>query len=269
MVTAVAGCSTARLAYNNAPWLLVRAADYYLDLNPEQERRAQRALERYSARHRTTELPTIVAALKEANIRTARPASAADVDWLFAVGRKIYRRTMSGLLPILASTLASLSPEQIEYLARRVAERNAERRQKYIDTDVRTRVERRSERIIERTEHWTGTLAPAQAVLIRRLRGQFPDTAAAWQVYKEGQQQRVLASLRNGRSAAELTRQLHAWLVDLEGLPDPLRDGRTRWLAAWQILLLQLDQSLHPEQRQALRNRIREYASALSGAMTS
>ena len=77
-------CSFVRMAYDGAPWLIMRNVDNYLDLDGVQEDALQDALETYFSSHRDKQLPGIVELLREMRDRAGDNMSEADWEWAFS-----------------------------------------------------------------------------------------------------------------------------------------------------------------------------------------
>ena len=257
----VSACSVARLAYDQADWLLLREMDSYLDLREEQREQAAGLLAVSLRRHRSEQMPRFAAALREAAVRARRGLSAQDADWLMEHGRLLLVDTASELLPALAGTLAGLDAAQRAYLRERLAERNREwRDDHWLDRSREERFRLRAERAVERVERWTGPLSEEQVALVTQIRDAMPDSAAAWLDYTEAQQQRLLALLDEGAGAERIEAFLASWWLRFEDMSPEMARMRNQRLQGMQEMLVRLSESLDSVQRAHLVGRLESLA---------
>ena len=260
-VVLAGGCSMARLAYQQADWLLLREVDSYLDLGDVQRQRVEGALETSLHRHRTEHLPEFARAFAEAARRARAGLHEADLRWAFEQGQTLLTDTAALMLPTLAATLAELTPEQRRFLARRITEYNedyAERHQ--LDAPQQQRMRERAERAVERIENWTGPLYDEQRALVREARMAMPDISGDWLDYSRGRQTELMALLNRGAPAAEVETLLRSWWLDRSALPAQLARKRNALLEGRIRLLARLDTTLDSVQREHLVNRLEDLA---------
>lgn len=209
------GCSAVRLGYGNADSLARWWIDQYIDMSPAQEVLVRERLVRLHAWHRKTQLADYVALARQGQQFVAGQPSVADA---LALGNDIIRRgrTLADqVAPDIADLLMTVSPEQIERMANRLKEKNADyaRENRLADGEDAQRKER-AKRLIDRAEHWLGDLNGEQKAALRRgidaqssggqfwyeerLRRQRDWLALMRQVQRDRPpRERVIASLRN------------------------------------------------------------------------
>ena len=120
------GCSAVRLGYGNADSIARWWIDQYLDLSPEQDALSRERLALLFAWHRKTQLPDYVTLLSQGKAFAAGRPTANDA---LTLGDNIVRRVRTlaeQATPDLADLLATLSPAQIDRMAARFAEKNAD-----------------------------------------------------------------------------------------------------------------------------------------------
>lgn len=262
-------CSRTGLVYNNADWLLQRWASGLLAPSGTQRDAWQGHLERAMLAHRSELLPAVVALLRSAEELARDGMLAAELGcWGDALDR-VYRVHAAWAVPPAVAVLSDLAPEQVEHLAGELAERNRAYRESYLDDDPAARAAARLERYLERIEHWTGRLSPQQHRLVEAHVTAMPDIAVDWLAYREDRQRRLLEMLRGGADGAALARFMNSWWAELAERPpemveraDAVRDATTR-------LLLALDRSATPDQRETFLRKVaelREDLEAVSAA---
>jgi hypothetical protein len=263
------GCSTSQLLYRNADWLVDRWVDGLLELDGPQRAAWRPALERALEGHRESELPEVVGFLEALAGRAAEGLSEPVLACLTDRAEAIYRRHARLAAGLAAPLLAGLSPGQIEGLERRLAERNRDYREEYLEGGPQRRTARRAERVVDRIEGWTGPLRPEQRSLVAEAVGAMPDLAEPWLRYREGRQGALLALLRGGGGAAAVRALLEGWWIGLEGAPEGLAREVGDLRPAVVRLLGDLDGTLDGRQRKALVARIEGVREGLEAVLAS
>jgi hypothetical protein len=167
---ALQGCSAVRLGYGNADSLARWWIDQYLDLSPEQEALTRERLAKLLAWHRKTQLPDYVALLRQGKALAAGQPTANDA---LALSDSVIRRVRvlaEQATPDVADLLATLTPAQIDRMAARFAEKNADltKEMRLADGEAAQNKER-SKRVLERAEYWLGDLSDGQESALRRM----------------------------------------------------------------------------------------------------
>jgi len=178
-VALLAGCSSVRFGYDNADTLLFFKLDGYLDLTGAQAQLVRERLHALFAWHRATQLPGYAEFLESAGRRVDGRVTASDV---YTLTLEINRRLLlvgdhaAADLAVLALTL---EPRQVDRLARKLADEDAEGREKASGTSRRG-LEQRVKRSVARTEEWFGSVSPRQLDFIRATLAERPDREDTW-----------------------------------------------------------------------------------------
>ena len=164
------GCSAVRLGYGNADNLVRWWVDNYVDMSPEQEALARERLARFHAWHRKTQLPDYVSVLRLSQKFVAGQPTAGDA---LALGDAMIRRGRTlaeEATPDIAEFLTTVTPAQIERMAGRLAEKNADyaKEAQLADGESGQR-KARYKRLLERAEYWFDTFSGEQKDALRRL----------------------------------------------------------------------------------------------------
>jgi len=209
------GCSAIRLGYGNADSLARWWMDQYIDMSPEQDALARERLARLHAWHRKTQLPDYAALLREARKFVGGQPTAADA---LALGDGIVRRgrTLADqAIPDLADFLATVTPAQIDLMATRMAEKNADyAKEMQLEGGDLAQRKARYKRILERAEYWFGDFGDAQKDGLRRMiEGQ---GAEARFLYEERlrRQREWLDLARQAQRERPPRERLVQWLLD-------------------------------------------------------
>ncbi len=204
MVALAAACSTARLGYNNADWLVAMYVDRYFDLDGEQKDWFKARMAEHVAWHRREELPRYHRILTDMRTRVENGLEREDLDIVATELAHRYLALADRLLPDMAHLTASLDTEQIDHFERRLQRRfEAER-----EEEAKTR------RRIERIEDWTGRLDDEQRAHVAELMTPESDEADAREDDSGRRERRTaeyIAALRAGADTAELEGMLRKW----------------------------------------------------------
>lgn len=193
----LAGCSTLRLGYGQGPELAYWWLDGYVDFDEAQSPVVRDGLASWFAWHRRTQLPDYAALLQRARGELlAGPATAAQACRWADELRPRADVAVEQALPMLADVALSLSPAQIEHLARQYRRKNAELRDEILPRDPRQRRQAAVDRAVARYERVYGRLDAAQREVIARGVDASPFDAERWMARREARQRDVLQTLR-------------------------------------------------------------------------
>jgi hypothetical protein len=261
VVVLLASCSTVRLSYDHADWLLTRMAERYVDLKPEQSQLFRARLTQFHAWHRGQELPLYAAVFEEAADRLAAGLSAKDVDWGIALVRARAQVLGEHAADKLAPAIATLSAAQVRDIEARFAQDNRKFADAQLSGDAGRRIVRRGEWLCERFEDWFGELTPAQRTRIAGLAAASPEMPALRLEERKRRQAVFLDLLSQPASAEQLRPRLAAFL----SRPDAGRSTRSRqamhrWERQFVAVLLDVENTLSTAQRNRAVAKLRGYA---------
>lgn len=250
------GCSSVQLAYNSADFFIERYADDYLGLENPQMQQWSPLLETALKRHRTEELPYLASFFAQAAQAVGAGLTEAKVDCLLDQFETLYRRHFRLASITAAPLLASLTPAQVDALAKTYAEEHEEDAAKATVEAAARRARKRAERYVDNLRWWIGDLSSEQRGLVREITRRIPDTAPAWYAYRQSQREALLALLREGASAAAIEQFLISWLVEFTDLPPTLNDAQPALRQAFTDLLLRLQPTLSKSQQEHFIGRL-------------
>ncbi|RPI41894.1 MAG: hypothetical protein EHM59_19120, partial [Betaproteobacteria bacterium] len=222
LLSGLAGCSTIRIAYNQADHVVAWMVDDYFDLNGEQEHAFRAQFEGLHAWHRSTQLPDYAALLDAVRQRLQAGASASDAEWFMDALKARYRVLVLHAYADAARLLSTLSDEQLEAARRHFEKVNRKYTKEQgvgASADEQRRV--RARRHVERIEHWTGPLDSVQEARVRELSRALP--LMVEETYRERvrRQAEFLALLQERRSSATFAPRLRDWLLDWDRTRSP------------------------------------------------
>ncbi|MGE5153108.1 MAG: DUF6279 family lipoprotein [Bdellovibrio bacteriovorus] len=250
----LSGCSRIRLAYGSADLLLASYADTYLGLDPGQRERWEPELQRVLNLHRREELPHLAAFFDRALEASRAGFPSADTACLVATFRELYQRHAGLAVELAVPLLSDLGPTQVQALEARFARDLAEDRSPAGANERELR--QRARRYQKAIEEWTGPLTAGQAALVADLTARMPDTRDSVIAYRTRKRAELINLLRSGAGATTLQDFLTAWLVDYRDLPPDLRQAGDRLEERLVELVSRLGETLTPEQRAHLEQRL-------------
>ncbi len=212
----LAGCSTVRLGYNNAPDLAYWWLDNYLDFNDAQSLQVRADLVTLQAWHRQREVPLLVGTLVKVQQLAAGAVTPAQVCDVWAELKLRLRATLEQAEPAAATLAVTLPAQQLDHLARQLDKGSAKWRAQWLDTTPSERAERRQKQLTERLEMFYGPLEETQLSMLRGSIGASAfDASLKWRESQRRQQDIVqtLRQLQTGTpDQAQVRASLHALL---------------------------------------------------------
>lgn len=263
LVALLAACSSlTRVAYNNAVFAATWVVDDWFDLHDGQRDWVKERFERLLAWHRTSELPAYERLLQDTAAHAAARIGEEDARRIHREMRALYHRVLRQAIPDAADFLLQVHPEQVEHLARRFAEDNAEAMKESVKGTPRQRREARAKRYLERIEDWTGRLSPAQRDLVSARVAAMEDIADEWLGDRRFRQAETLALIRAKPSREAMIAGLTRLLVDTDSWrrPEYVAKLKARDEHVF-AMIAALDATLAPEQRGRLNRRLGGYAA--------
>lgn len=256
-----AGCSGARLAYNNADTVVRWMAGDYFALEGPQETDFNARLARFHAWHRNEELPRYSALMTSAADTLGDGLTQQELLSAWDSVKARYRDMAAQAAPDLAAVLATLTPAQFGRLDQKFAESGAEFAKKHLNGSEAEQRERRDKRNLELMREWFGDLTDAQVAQIKVSSGKLPLLYALRLQNRQRRQNEFVALLKAHRSPAELEPRLKRWLTEWEvGASPEYRRSSALHRDLYVQMLLELDRGLTPAQRVHAVTRLREYA---------
>jgi hypothetical protein len=270
LLALLAGCSTVRFAYNQAPNLAYWWLDAYVDFTDAQEPAAREAIAAWFKWHRTTQLADYVGLLQRAERQALEPTSAAQLcRWADELGQRA-DRAVEHAIDTGSDLLRNLTAEQLAHIERKYAKGNAEFTKDYLQASGEERLQASIKRVVERTEFFYGKLEPAQRDRIAQGVANSPFDAEAWMTERKLRQHEVLQTLRRlsteHASTADAQAALKAVYEHARRSPrDPYRAYQQRLASSNCALAAELHNMTTPAQRRELARRLKAWEDDLRG----
>ncbi len=262
-----AACSFTRLAYmstpvayENATPVLAWMAGDYVDMSGELRTWVRARLDRAMAWHRARELPEYRRFLEDMLARVDDGISADDARFVHTTVRAYYHRALDHIAPDIADFLLQLDDEQVAQLERRFEKDNRKFVEESLKDTPEERRRRAAKRYLEHIEEWTGELNEAQReIVFNRVAGlgQFPEDQLADRRYRQTEIVALARAKPPREKVIDEVRRLlvrtDSWRRDEYREKVRARDERVFAMFA------ELGATLTPEQRTALRERVRRF----------
>lgn len=181
-LAALAGCSTVRLGYWQAPNLLYWWIDGHADLDEAQSARVRQDIDRFMAWHRTEELPRYAELLRRWQAMVPHDLTADAVCRQYDELHQAWMRLAEQGSPALAALALQLDATQLAHLERHQRKQQESFAKDFIQGTPEQRLRRRMDRTLGRYKDLYGSLTPAQQALVQEgLAGSPFDPEAALQ----------------------------------------------------------------------------------------
>ncbi|MFC5609289.1 DUF6279 family lipoprotein [Variovorax soli] len=272
LASLLAGCSTVKLAYNNAPELAYWWLDGYLDFDASQTPRVRGELDWLLAWHRQNELPQWIALLQKAQAMAPNDSTPAQACELAQAMRLRLLALAEQAEPAGAVLALTLTRAQLDHLQKKYAQVNDDYRADWIDKSREAQQDRRYEQWLNRSEDFYGNLDERQKKALRQMVADSVFNPVLFDAERKRRQTVALRTLRTlgalgaepGVSASEAQQVLHAYIRTVaEPPPGRWRDQQE---ALWQEScrnVAALHNMTTPAQREQAVRRLRSYETQL------
>ena len=266
------GCSAVKLGYQQLPTLSYWWLDSYLSFSDSQTVKVKESLDYLQQWHRQQELPLYTQLINRAALSSQGTVRAQDVCSLWSDGQVRADRLVQEALRQMGLVIASLSPRQLNHLARHLSLKNEDWEKQWLRGNSEERIKRRMNTATDRYSDFYGDLTPPQTALLQSQMTQSEWTPEWGLQQRKRQQQDLLGALlkiqQQNLSQAQLEAELFGvwqrWFM-----PPQTQDA-----ALVQRLRTQACQNLadfhngtSTEQRQRATRRLRSYERDLQELM--
>ena len=253
----LAGCSSVRLAYDNADTYLLFRANSYLDLDAKGSDELDERIDEFFAWHRRTALPQYARLSDDAAKRVTRGLSREDLVWGYDSMVAHARQSLRYAAERVAPLLDRLTPQQVAHMEKRFADDNRKFAREYLRGSEAERRKRRARRVEERLEDWVGNLSHVQAEKVK----QFSERTPLYDELRARDRQRLQAEFVDMLRKREAQKRLPDWITNWEHGRDPAHHAAAeRYRQDFLGLILEIDRTLAPEQRSRAAANLRRYA---------
>jgi len=257
------GCSMVGLGYNNGDWLLRYWINDYTSFNKTQKEEIHREVDNYMRWHRQHVLPEYIAWLQNLNriVTHDKALTAEDVALSRAEVWRLYRLTVTPMIPPAARILSTLDSPQIEELARNFADKNREYRKEYLQGNEQEILVKRADRSIDITENMVGHLDAKQKDIVREMSMRVPGSSG-YIDQREARQSALISLLNAKGSEAKIAELLISWTDSPEASPSSqYRQAITAYDNGMNELIAQIFGLLKSHQKHHLSEKLNGYSN--------
>ena len=218
------GCSTVKLAYNQAPQLAYWQLNNHLDLSQDQAERVRDALDELHQWHRGNMLPRHAALLQQLQQQLPSAMTPEQACNAYAEVRGQIEKVLAQAEPSLAWLATQLTDAQIRNLQKKQARSNADWKKEWLDVTPEQLGEHRFKQLLSRAEGFYGTLDAPQKAALRSFIAQSSFDAQRTYAERLRRQQdlvQTLQAIAQNRSDTEQAHRLvRGYLDRLNTSPD-------------------------------------------------
>jgi hypothetical protein len=160
-------CSTARLAYNQAPNLTYWWLDDHIDFTSVQTPQVRSKIGAFFEWHRRNELPMYSQRLQAWQALAQRDITPAEACTEFEAIRERIDAAAERMVAPMARVALQLDADQLANLQRRQAKSNEEFAEDHLQPDREQALDERLKKVVERSERFYGALTAEQRELLR------------------------------------------------------------------------------------------------------
>ena len=252
----LAGCSSLRLAYENADTYARWRIDSYVTLQGEDADALDERIDEFHAWHRRHELPKLAGLAKQASQRLDAGLSPADLVWGYDSLKARTSESLRKGAELVAPLLDRLTPEQIAQIERRMAEDNRKFFRDRLRGSESERREKRARFVVDRLEDWVGKLTQAQVDRVREFSARAPLTDELRDRDRKRLQRDIIAIVRAREAVKRLPERAASWERGREPAFAAQLDA---WRQEYFAMVLDVERSLTAEQRTRARRNLRRY----------
>lgn len=221
----VQGCSSVKLAYNQAPHLAYWQLNSYLDLSETQADRVRDELGDLLQWHRNTMLARHAALLQTVQQQLPSDITPEQACRAYADARTQFDKVLDQAAPKLAWLASQLTPAQIRNLQKKQADSNADWKEEWVDITPEKLHEQRYKQLSARAEAFYGSLEAPQKAALKTVIAQSafdPQRMYTERLRRQKDLVQVLQLIAEDRSNTEQARALvRGYLARFSMSPDP------------------------------------------------
>jgi hypothetical protein len=259
----LSGCSVRKIAYNFANRFLVTKLVDTFDLDRAQKKQAQAAVTAIHKWHRSSELPQYVQFLDQLCEKLGDGLSRDEVLWMLQQGEGAFERVARRIAPDMAALLVSLTPAQVAHSQSELQKGSQERFER-LEAPEQEYVNFRLKRARKNMTTWMGSYTDGQISDFERFIRENRPEELRRQKDNEQSRQILVAALTDHASAAAIETLLLNWMTKQQARPtDAVQRAEERNRDDFVDLVLNIDRSLSPAQRQHLLKELRTLRTEL------
>ena len=260
IITALAGCSSTSLVYNNADWLIRSKIDDYFPLSGRQQRQLKRDIKTFFEWHRQQELVEYSDVLTQFNQQFADGLTLQELDLFLDKLSAARVRFAKASLQSASLFLSTVTIEQIDYFDQDFTEKQTEKAES-LNLSSQEYMDESYINFVDKLEDWFGDFDDSQLTRLRAISDIRPDKRQYWFDQSELRHQRFSILLRRKPGREEIEQYLLNRFIVLNQDDEQARDIRLQGQTYWRNAMLGIDKIITTRQRKKMIREIADYAS--------
>ncbi len=262
LVFLVQSCVSLNTLYGWIDTYIKWEVDSFFDVTAEQEAFMDRQLKALIDSHKTDEMPKYISFLQEIKSRLQRKVEFADIDW-FRDSLRQYNANIAHILADdVAEFLSGISENQVVYLREQLVEDNESWLEEHNSKG------NRFEKTHERVENWIGDLTDEQKERIAEIYKSNIRQHELRYRRRLTSQKRFMEALEGRSNKRELKANLLAWYLKPEQYySQEYQQTNKISMARTTEMVLMLDQTATPEQREHINRKLDDYIAQLQAIL--
>jgi hypothetical protein len=258
----LAACSSARLAYNQAPNLTYWWLDGHIDFTSDQTPEVRSKIDEFFQWHRSSELPEYSRRLQSWQDMALRDITPAEACTEFTAIRQRIDAAAERMVVPMARVALQLDASQLENLERRQAKSNEAFTKDHLQPTRKKELDERLEKAVERSERFYGPLTNAQRELLREQLSRSPWDPERTHAERQRRQADLLKTVRDLQANPAIAEQaVREHVARISRSPTPgYPDYSARLVQHGCTQFATLHNSTTPEQRANAVNALKGYA---------
>jgi hypothetical protein len=254
-------CSSTRLLYNQADWVIVWYLNGYFTLDDAQEDQLRDAVQRNFEWHRQTQLSKYAEFARQLEADADGFLTVEVLELRYERMIEFWDELLMHALPDVSAFFLTLTDEQVEEFIENLEDGNEELWEEYAGATPEERMERRQKSAVRGFKRGMGRLTDEQKEIIRSYMANMHDVSDYWMASRQRWQQDFKLLVLERPSEPEFSDRLMALTLDPnrtdeQGYRAKVEENREVFLA----MAVALSEVLTDKQRKRFKDRMGKFA---------
>jgi hypothetical protein len=257
----LAACSSTRLFYNQADWMMVWYLNSYFTLDDAQEDQLREAVQRNFEWHRQTQLPKYAEYARQLEQDAGGVMTVEVLELRYERMIEFWDDLLTYALPDVSAFFLTLTDEQIEEFIENLEDGNEDLWEEYAGATPEERIERRQKSAVRGFRRGMGRLTDEQKEIIRAYMANMHDVSEYWMESRRQWQQDFKRLIIERPPEPEFSERLVMLMLDPNRTDDSayrakVDDNRQVFLS----MAVALSETLTDKQRKRFQDRMRKFS---------
>ena len=250
-------CSTTKIFYNYADFLLINWLESYLELSTTQSSDLHKKVDKFFSWHRKSELPKIVLFIEDLKVRYVDGIDKQDINWIRSESKILWKRILSYSERDIVSFLLKVDDTQILQAKEKLIKKEDDwliKQSKMSSEELRMHILDRS---YEFLDEWLGGLESIQKQQIANWVQTDPNWVAIRLRNREKFQNDLIDLLKSKKLLKE---NIHSWISYPEShWTEEFKNAIEEKIQEWETITLMIDANTLPRQRKHVIKKLDQY----------